>query len=169
MDDYLWDAEAFFRNLTESSKLAVEMGAKFCAVSGPQGFEDVLASMKTTSAFVAVCSEEDGSIDIDNSPHSQFVYIVFLAERYKIDNMTARKKALKRLRRLFAQFTSVLIQEKTRLEQDCIYIDSKIRFREIDKYFFPGAACAFFMISVTHYSDFTFDEDQWTIPLKLTQ
>lgn len=165
MDDYSWDAEAFFRKLTESSKLAAEMGAKFCAVSGPQGFEDVLSSMKSTKAFVAVCSEEDGAIDIDNTPHSQFVYIIFLAERYKVDKMDARKNALKRLRRLFAQFASVLIQEKIRLEQDAIYIDSKIRFKEIDKYFFSGAACAFFQVSVTHYSDISFNEDKWTTPL----
>lgn len=160
-ENYIWNAQSFFQKLTVSSKLAADMKAKFCSVSGPQGFEDMLATMKTTPAFVAVCSEEEGSLDLENTSRSKVVYIVFIALRYKIDSMEQRKKAMAKIRRLFSQFLSVMIQEKTRLEQECIYIDQSVPFKEIDKYFFPCAACAFFQISVTRYSDISYNPDEW--------
>ena len=46
-----------------------------------------------------------------------------------------------------------LILERTRLQQNVIYIDERIQFQEIDEYFFSGCACAYFQIAVDTYTN----------------
>ena len=46
--------------------------------------------------------------------------------------------------------------------QNVIYIDERIQFQEIDKYFFSGCACAYFQIAVDTYTDLQFNEAEWT-------
>ena len=87
---------------------------------------------------------------------------VFLAKRHKIDNMAARTRCMETLRELFRQYMSLLILEKTKLEQHCIYLDPRISFNEIDRYFFSGCACAYFQIAVDVYTDLKYNEDEWT-------
>ena len=65
------------------------------------------------------------------------------------------------MRELFRQFMSVLIMEQTRLQQNNIYLDPRISFQEIDKYFFTGCACAWFQIAVDTYTDLQFNKDEW--------
>ena len=62
---------------------------------------------------------------------------------------------------LFRQFMSVLIQEKTRLEENCIYMEQSIPFTEIHKYFFTGGACAYFQVAVNTFTDLSFNPDEW--------
>ena len=57
------------------------------------------------------------------------------------------------MRELFRQFMSMLIQEKTRVEEEHIYLDPRISFQEIDRYFFSGCACSFFQIATDVYTD----------------
>ena len=86
---------------------------------------------------------------------------------HAIDDMAQREAAMDNMRELFRQFMSVLILEKTRLEENNIFIDQRISFREIDRYFFTGCACAFFQIAVDTYTDLSFNPDEWTTPLML--
>ena len=79
-----WDAETFFRILTRANKLAQEHHFKYCRVSGLQGFEEVLASAQSDTAFVAVQTEDDGYMSLVNSPHTRRVKTVYLAMRYPI-------------------------------------------------------------------------------------
>ena len=65
------------------------------------------------------------------------------------------------MRELFRQFMSVLIQEKTRIEQKNIYLDPRISFHEIDKYFFTGCACAYFQIATDTFTDLRYDNEEW--------
>ena len=72
------------------------------------------------------------------------------------------------MRELFRQFMSVLIQEKTRVEAGCprapgkpdekgaqgfVYLDPRISFQEIDRYFLSGCACSFFQVAKDVYTD----------------
>ena len=43
-----------------------------------------------------------------------------------------------------------------------IYIDPRISFQEIDRYFFSGCACAYFQIAVETYTDLQFNNEEWT-------
>lgn len=86
---------------------------------------------------------------------------MFLAKRHAVDDMKARERCMDNMRELFRQFMSVLLQEKTRLEENNIYIDPRISFTEIDRYFFTGCACAFFQIAVDTYTDLSFNPDEW--------
>lgn len=157
-----WDATSFFEQLTQKNKFAKEKRFAFCRVSGLDGFEEALAKLLTKTAFVCVSDISQGFTDINNTPHTRRVKTVFLAMRHAIDNMEARQRCMDTMRELFRQFMSVLILEQTRLQQHNIYIDPRITFQEIDKYFFSGCACAYFQIAVDTYTDLQYNQEEWT-------
>ena len=158
----IWDASDYFEQLTATNRLAKSEHFTFCRVSGLDGFEEALAHMQRTTAFVCVSDIANGFTELNNTPHTRRVKTVFLAKRHKIDDMAARTRCMETLRELFRQYMSLLILEKTKLEQHCIYLDPRISFNEIDRYFFSGCACAYFQIAVDVYTDLRYNEDEWT-------
>ena len=158
----IWDASDYFEQLTATNRLAKSEHFTFCRVSGLDGFEDALAHMQRTTAFVCVSDIANGFTELNNTPHTRRVKTGFLAKRHKIDDMAARTRCMETLRELFRQYMSLLILEKTKLEQHCIYLDPRISFNEIDRYFFSGCACAYFQIAVDVYTDLRYNEDEWT-------
>lgn len=156
-----WDATAFFERLASANKLAKENGFVFCRVSGLDGFEEALQSLQSATAFIAVSDISQGYTELNNSPHTRRVKTVFLAMRHAIDDMTARQECMDIMRELFRQFMSVLIQENTRVEEEHIYLDPRISFQEIDRYFFSGCACAFFQIATDTYTDLRYNAEEW--------
>lgn len=158
---YNWDATVFFENLTSRNRLALDKCFKFFRVSGMEGFQEALASMQNAKAFVCVNEVSQGYTSLDNSPRTRRVKTVFLAMRHKIDDMKARQDRFDTLRELFRQFMTVLIKEKTKLEEHCIELDRRITFHEIDEYFFSGCACAYFSVAVDVHSDLRYDENEW--------
>lgn len=156
-----WDAASFFEELTATNRLAQSEGFTFCRVSGLDGFEEALAQMQTASAFVCVSDIADGYTELNNTPRTRRVKTVFLAMRHAAEDMEARSECMETMRELFRQFASQLILEKTRLEENCIYIDPRITFNEIDRYFFSGCACAYFQIAVDCYTDLRYNADEW--------
>ena len=159
--NFSWNATAFFESLTQRNKFAQEKHFKFCRVSGLDGFEEALAKMLSTTAFICVSDISQGFTDINNTPHTRRVKTVFLAMRHAIDDMKARQRCMDYMRELFRQFMSKLILEQTRLEQHCIYLDPRVSFQEIDRYFFSGCACAFFQIGIDTYTDLQFNPEEW--------
>jgi len=95
------------------------------------------------------------------TPHTRRVKTVFMAMRHQLDNMTARQECMDIMREVFRQFMSVLIQERTRIERERIYLDPRISFQEIDTYFFSGCACAYFQIATDIFTDLRFNQDEW--------
>ena len=160
-DTFNWDATSFFEGLTKRNKFAQSKKFTFCRVSGLDGFEEALAKMLTKSAFVCVSDISQGFTDINNTPHTRRVKTVFLAMRHAVDNMEVRQSCMDTMRELFRQFMSVLILEQTKLQEHSIYIDPRISFQEIDRYFFSGCACAYFQIAVDTYTDLQFNEAEW--------
>jgi hypothetical protein len=159
---FSWNATAFFEDLTKRNKLAQKKGFTFCRVSGLDGFEELLAKMMTKTAFVCVSDISQGFTDINNTPHTRRVKTVFLAMRHAIDDMKARERCMNTMRELFRQFMSVLIMEQTRLQEHSIYVDPRISFQEIDRYFLSGCACAYFQIGVETYTDLQYNTEEWT-------
>ncbi len=159
--DGKWDATAFFESLTAKNKLAKKHEFAFCRVSGLEGFEEALHEMQTATAFVCVSDIADGYTELNNSPHTRRVKTVFMAMRHAIDNMDERNCCMDVMRELFRQLMSRLLPEKVRLEQKCIYLDSRIAFTEIDRYFHSGCACAYFQLAVDCYTDLRFNADEW--------
>lgn len=164
MNDSNWNATAFFEDLTKRNRLAQEKGFRFCRVSGLDGFEEALQSMLSTTAFVCVSDLSQGFTALNNTPRTRRVKTVFLAMRCAVDDMAARQACLDTMQELFRQFMSVLIQEETRLRERFIYLDPRISFHEIDRYFFSGCACAFFEIAIDKYTDLRFNPDEWETP-----
>lgn len=156
-----WDASAFFLRLTATNTLALAEGFTFCHVSGLEGFEEAVAQMQTKNAFVCVSDINDGYTELNNTPRTRRVKTVFMAMRHKADDMEARTECMEIMRELFRQFMSQLILERVRLEQNCIYLDPRITFTEIDRYFFNGAAGAYFQIAVDCYTDLRFNSEEW--------
>lgn len=156
-----WDAAAFFERLAATNILAQKEHFIFCRVSGLEGFEEALAQMQTASAFVCVSDIADGYTELNNTPRTRRVKTVFLAMRHAAEDMAARSECMETMRELFRQFMSRLLPEKVRLEQNCIYLDPRISFNEIDRYFFNGAAGAYFQIAVDVFTDLRFNPQEW--------
>ncbi len=156
-----WDATTFFASLTASNKFAKSNDFTFAKVSGLDGFEEALQQLQSATAFVAVSDISQGYIEVNNSPHTRRVKTVFLAMRHALGDMTARQECMDTMRELFRQFMSKLILEKTKQEQQNIYLDPRISFQEIDQYFFSGCACAYFQIAVDTYTDLRYDPTEW--------
>lgn len=159
-NNFNWDSGEFFEHLTASNKFALDNGFVCVRVSSLEGFQGALDRMYSSSAFVAVDDTSQGYISIDNSPHTRRVKTIFLALRHAEDP-SSREAAMATLRELFRQFMSVLIMERTRLAENCIFVDENINFNEIDKYFFTGCACAFFQIAVDTYTTLVYNPDEW--------
>ena len=156
-----WDAAAFFEKLTATNRLAVAEGFTFCRVSGLEGFEEAVAQMQTANAFVCISDINDGYTELNNTPRTRRIKTVFFAMRHAAEDMAARAECIEIMRELFRQFASQLILEKVRLEQNCIYLDPRISFNEIDRYFFSGAAGAYFQIAVDVFTDLRYNPDEW--------
>lgn len=156
-----WDATTFFERLTDTNILARNKKFRFCKVSGLQGFEDALASMQTTTAFVCVSDTAEGYTELNNSPRTRRVKTVFFAMRHQLGNMAARLDCFDTMRELFRQYMSVLILEQTKLQERSLYLDPRIRFSEIPEYFASGCACASFQIAVDIYTDLRFNQSEW--------
>lgn len=156
-----WNATGFFEALLAKNKLAIAEGFAFCKVSGLEGFEEALHAMQYASAFCCVSDIADGYTELNNTPRTRRVKTVFLAMRHAIDDMQARNECMNTMRELFRQMMSVLTMERVKLEQNCIYLDSRISFNEIDRFFFSGCACAYFQIAVDVYTDLRYNEDEW--------
>lgn len=130
-----WDAAKFFEELTATNKLAQQEQFVFCRVSGLDGFEEAVNQAQTQRAFVCVSDIADGYTELNNSPRTRRVKTVFFAMRHAAEDMSARAECMEIMRELFRQFMSRLLPEKVRLEQNCIYLDPRISFNEIDRYF----------------------------------
>ncbi|MDO4512256.1 MAG: ribosomal protein L7/L12 [Bacteroidales bacterium] len=156
-----WDAAAFFERLTANNHLAQQNGFIFCRVSGLEGFEQAIDAMQSASAFLCVSDVANGYTELNNTPRTRRIKTVFLAMRHAIDDMEARQECMDIMRELFRQMMSRLNLEKTRIEQNCIYIDPRITFNEIDRYFFSGCACAYFQIAVDVFTDLRYSNTEW--------
>ena len=104
-----WDATSFFERLTDTNILARNKKFRFCKVSGLQGFEDALATLQTTTAFVCVSDTAEGYTELNNSPRTRRVKTVFFAMRHQLGNMAARLACFDTMRELFRQYMSVLL------------------------------------------------------------
>lgn len=159
--NFNWDASVFFERLTATNRHAREHGYEFVRVSSLEGFQGALDKMYSAKALVAMCDTSQGYIEIDNTPHVRRVKTVFLAMRHAEDSMEDRECCMANMRELFRQFMSVLLMERTRLSEQCIFLDERIHFNEIDRYFFTGCACAYFQIAVDTYANLAFNRDEW--------
>ena len=161
MNDSNWNATQFFSDLTERNRLARQNNFRFCRVSGLDGFEEALQTMQSKTAFVCVSDLSQGFTALNNTPRTRRVKTVFLAVRTPVDDQAARQRALDLMQELFRQFMSVLILEETRLKEHFIYLDPRINFHEIDRYFFSGCTCAFFEIAIDKFTDLRYNTDEW--------
>ena len=156
-----WDASAFFESLCATNRLARHEGFTFCRVSGLDGFEEAVNTMQTSNAFVCVSDIADGYTELNNTPRTRRVKTIFFAMRHAAEDMEARAESMEIMRELFRQFMSRLFLEKVKLEQNCIYLDPRISFNEIDRYFFNGAAGAYFQIAVDVFTDLRYNPQEW--------
>ena len=142
-------------------KLAQKEGFNFCRVSGLEGFEECIHSLQSTANFIAVSDIAQGYTELNTTPHTRRVKTVFFAMRHALDDMEARQECMDIMRELFRQFMSILIQEKTRVEEEHIYLDPRISFQEIDRYFLSGCACAFFQVATDVFTDLRYNAEEW--------
>jgi len=158
---YAWDATAYFRELTLRNKLAQRQNYLFAQVSGLDGLEDYIATMKSSRAAVCVSDISPGYTEMNNTPHTRRVKTVFMMKRHKIGDMAARARCMDEMRELFRQFMSALFKERTRISQGFLYLDPRVQFTEIERYFAAGAACAYFQIALDTYTNLVYRDEEW--------
>lgn len=73
-----------------------------------------------------VQGHHQGYTELNTTPHTRGVKTVFFVMRHALDDMEARQECMDIMRELFRQFMSILIQEKTRVEEQHIYLDPRI-------------------------------------------
>ena len=156
-----WDAAAYFRDLTARNRLARKEGFEFVEISGLKGLSDLLAEARTSANIIAVDDTSEGYTQIVNTPFRRAVKCVYISMRHRPLDMDARKECLAIEAELFRQIASQIIRERTRLQLRHITIDPKITFNEIDTYFAPGSACAFFQIAVDIPMDMVYRPEEW--------
>ena len=161
MNNINWNSSAFFKELTSTNKFAKQHEFVFAKVSGLDGFEEVLHNLQSATAIIAVSDISQGYIEVNNSPHTRRVKTIFFAMRHALGDMDARQTCMDTMREVFRQFMSKLILERTKLEQNNIYLDPRISFQEIDQYFFSGCACAYFQLAIDTYTDLRYDPTEW--------
>ena len=143
-----WDAASFFEELTATNRLAQSEGFTFCRVSGLDGLRGSSQRGADPNRLRLRQRHSRRLYGAEQHLRTRRVKTVFFAMRHAAEDMAARAECMEIMRELFRQFMSRLLPEKVRLEQNCIYLDPRISFNEIDRYFFNGAAGAYFRIAV---------------------
>lgn len=159
-----WDAFGYFSKLCKENKLCREYGFVPVRVSSLAGFEGAIGKFQNSPNLLCIEDESDGQINLNNTAHSVFVKTVYLSMRHPADPVNGqelRRQRLETMREIFRQFMSRLCKERTKLQQGFLYIDNTVKFHEIPGYFFNGAACAYFNISIGMYPDLIYRSDEW--------
>lgn len=156
-----WNATTYFKNLTNTNRLAREHEFVFCSVTTLESLEETLHLMQNSRNFICVSEMEQGYTDINNAPHTRRIKTVYLMMRHPLDDMQRRQQCIDTMNELFRQFCSHLIRERTRLAEQRIYLDPRIRLNEIDRYMLTGCACMYFQIAADVSTDLRFNPDEW--------
>lgn len=159
--NYNWNATAYFRRLLEENRLAQSAGYRFASVSGLAGLEEYIEQAKSAACALCVSDTSPGYTELNNTPHTRRVKTVFIMKRHRVGDMEARERCFNEMRELFRQLMSRLFKERTRIEEGLLYLDSRVQFTEIERYFAAGAACAYFQISTDTYTDLVYREEEW--------
>lgn len=159
--NYNWDATTYFRGLVAHNKLAQEKGYRFAQVSGLAGLEEYIEQARTTTAAVCVSDISPGYTEMNNTPHTRRVKTVFMMKRHALNDMKARQACMDEMREIFRQFMSALFKERTTLQEGILYLDPRVSFQEIDRYFAMGCACAYFQIAFDVYTNLVYRDEEW--------
>lgn len=158
----MFSAFNFFSDLTQRNLLAQKLGFQCAQVSSLEGFHELLRSATEVRAMVCVSDTSTGFTDLINAPRTRRLKTVFMAMRHGEKDEAVRQECFTAMNELFNQFMSVLLKQKVKLQKDLQYLDSRITFQEIDRFFYTGAACAHFTIAIDTFVDLTFKPEQWT-------
>ncbi|MBD5172299.1 MAG: hypothetical protein HDT02_03645 [Bacteroidales bacterium] len=158
----IWDAFSFFSDRISALIPARDIGMKTVRVSGLEGLEDAVANMLDAPALCCVSDSSDGDIDLECSPSDSNFKLIFLLIRTPEGDMAARHRHLKTLRLIFHALLSVLIQERTRLENDCLFLDPKIQFHEAPAPLLSGYTCVWFQLRIVAPLDLRINSNLWT-------
>lgn len=156
-----WDAAPFIERLVKTNRLAKDKGFSFVRVPSLGHLSEVISRMQKTTAFVFVSDMTNGSTNLHNTPRTTRTKTVVLAMRYPVDSTERREECLNILRELFRQFSSVIIQERTRQEQNMQYISPDIRLTETNDLIMPGVVCAYYELAVTTHIDLQYNPEEW--------
>lgn len=156
-----WSASDFFRGLLEKNILATANDFRFAEVSGLSGLADLLNISSDAPNILAVDDTSEGYASLTNTPSRRMVKTIYMSMRHAPEDMTARAECFEIMHEIFRQFMSVINREQTRLSQTFTFIDPRIQFNEMDRYFATGSACAFFQLAVDSYVDMRYRPEEW--------
>lgn len=160
-----FDALSYFEMLASSNKLAKEnkFVSSFC--SGPESIQGVMEQFRKTSNFIMIDDTTDSNT-ISNKVgwFTKNVYTVFVLAGYKYDDMKDRQVKMELCRKIFRQFMSRMIKDKS----DYVY-DDKLEYlnldnvysKELGRYSMNGVTGLYFMIGNDEPTELEYDDTEW--------
>ena len=160
----VWNAKRYFRFLASANRMCREMGFTVVEVSGLSGLSELLSASMSFPNVIAVDETSDGYSRITPSPGRRLVKAIYMSMRCAENNMAARAECFRHLSEIFRQFLSFLALERMRLGDHGLQLDPRVTFNEIDRYFAPGSACAWFQLTIDASVDLRFRSTEWDFP-----
>lgn len=166
MENSMFDAIAYFTEMTRQNKLAVREDFLPVTVSGPNSLEGILEEYTDNDRFVAISDTSTGNLESQGGSDAfskRRAYTVWLLASYEYGNMESRQRELELCRELFRQFASRILHDKYEYSEQMMYIDTRsIPNQELSRYFLSGMTGLFFTIYVSEPISLEYDDDEWT-------
>lgn len=160
-----FNAPAYFKDLAEKNKLAKTNSFMVGYCAGPDGINDVLQDFRKVKNFILI----DDTTSQNTYSHGvtffdRNVYTVFILAGYKMDDMEDRQEKLNLCRKIFRQFHSRLIKDKSSLVfgNELSYLDvQSILSKELPRYSLNGVTGLYFMVNNEEPVDLTYNANDW--------
>lgn len=166
MENSMFDAIAYFTEMTNRNKLADKEGFIPVTVSGPNNLEGLLEEYTENDRFVAISDTSTGNLESQGGTDAfskRRAYTVWLLSAYEYGNMESRQQELELCRELFRQFASRILHDKYGYSEQMMYIDTRsIPNQELSRYYLSGMTGLFFTIYVSEPISLEYDDDEWT-------
>lgn len=164
MANEVFNAQAYFAELTQKNKLCRVYGFTPAVCSGPGTIEGVVARFRTNGYFVMVDDTADANTSSSGAGYyKRRVYTVNILAQYKLDDMADREKKLDVCREVFRQFHSKMLKDAYEQADDRLtFLDvQKVYSKEYGRYSFSGLTGLFFIISNNEPQNLVYDPAEW--------
>lgn len=159
----MFDANKYFKEIVESNLLLLNNGFEFKRVSGVKGLEEVVNSMRTSSAMFALDDSADGMvINGLSNPVYRRVFVCYIFKKARLNNMDDYTANLELCREIFQQVLSKLIVDSEHAMVENISLNAdQVHFKEMEGQQLNGATGVYFLFHVDEATNLCYKSQQW--------
>lgn len=160
----MFDANKYFKEIVESNLLLINNCFDFKRVSGVKGLEEVVNSMRTSSAMFALDDSADGMvINVQSNPIYRRVFVCYIFKKARLNNMDDYTANLELCREIFQQVLSkiMLDSEHALLPTNISLNTDQVHFKEMEGQQLNGATGVYFLFHVDEATNLCYKSQQW--------